>query len=181
MRAMLPHKMEEIDDLGPRINDIDTLAYDIKALGLQQVFPSHRRDGQPRTAPMLHFKRKSTVLPTHEVRVDQFDTGYRARFNSVHNHQEYQKTAEKLTLRYGDLNASAVLRQIIEMATFVEAAPFVTPVCGDSDDDIFLEAALSSGASVITTGDKLLLDCDGFQGIKVMKPRAFLGMLSERD
>jgi uncharacterized protein len=46
-------------------------------------------------------------------------------------------------------------------------------VCADPDDDKFLACALASGARLIVSGDEHLLAVNGWQGIEVIKPRAF--------
>lgn len=46
--------------------------------------------------------------------------------------------------------------------------------CRDSDDDKFLELAVSGGADVIISGDKDLTDLDPFRGIRILTPATFL-------
>ena len=47
----------------------------------------------------------------------------------------------------------------------------------DVSDRIFVAAAIVSKAEYIVTGDKHLLTLDGFQNIKILKPRDFLKLL----
>lgn len=47
-------------------------------------------------------------------------------------------------------------------------------VCADPDDDKFLACALASGARIIVSGDKHLVDVSGYRGIEVLRPRAFV-------
>jgi predicted nucleic acid-binding protein len=47
------------------------------------------------------------------------------------------------------------------------------PVCADPDDDKFIACALASNAKIICSGDRHLLDVNGYQGIEIIKPRAF--------
>jgi len=51
-------------------------------------------------------------------------------------------------------------------------------VCRDPKDDKFLEVALHGKADVLVTGDDDLLVLDPFEGIRIVKPREFLEMLS---
>jgi len=59
-------------------------------------------------------------------------------------------------------------------ATIVNATPLAIRVSSDPADDVFLAAAISSGTRLIVSGDRHLLDVSGWQGIEVMKSRAFL-------
>jgi predicted nucleic acid-binding protein len=47
-------------------------------------------------------------------------------------------------------------------------------VCADPDDDKCLACALASGAGIIVSGDKHLVDVSGYRGIEVLRPRAFV-------
>gem|GEM_PF-2844837 len=66
-----------------------------------------------------------------------------------------------------------MLTLITMHATIVDAAPLADPVSVDPTDDMFLAAALTSGATVIVSGDRHLLDVAGWRGIAVLTPRAF--------
>ncbi len=93
-------------------------------------------------------------------------------------YQEYIEIAERLAFKYKKLDGHMqVLHQLGEIASFVKANHFESQVCEDPDDDIFLEAAVASGATIISSGDKLLLACDGYRGIRVMRPKDLLGLL----
>jgi predicted nucleic acid-binding protein len=47
-------------------------------------------------------------------------------------------------------------------------------VSADPDDDKFIACALSSGSKLIVSGDKHLLDVNGYRGIEILKPRPFI-------
>jgi hypothetical protein len=51
----------------------------------------------------------------------------------------------------------------------------------DPDDEAILATALEGRAEVIVTGDDDLLSLGQFEGIPIVKPRAFLDWLEERD
>ena len=51
-------------------------------------------------------------------------------------------------------------------------------VCSDPDDDKFVAAALAGRALMIATGDKALLRIDGYQGSTMLKPAAFLKVIT---
>ncbi len=51
----------------------------------------------------------------------------------------------------------------------------------DSDDDKFINAALSAEADYIISSDAHLLDHDGFEGLKIMKPKDFWAVYKQDD
>ena len=84
----------------------------------------------------------------------------------------------RLRQKYGlqDADVETVLRLILLRG---EA---VTPVrrivaCRDARDDKVLEAAVAGEVEVIVSGDEDLLVLSPFEGIPIVEPAAFLGML----
>ena len=62
-------------------------------------------------------------------------------------------------------------------ARVVPATETVSGICRDPDDDMFLTAALSGGASYIISGDRDLQVLGEYQGVKVLSPREFAELL----
>ena len=62
-------------------------------------------------------------------------------------------------------------------ARVVSTTVAVSGVCRDPDDDRFLAAALSGGASHIVSGDRDLQVLGEYQGVKVLSPREFAELL----
>lgn len=66
---------------------------------------------------------------------------------------------------------------------FVVLADMVTPerdfpgICQDPDDDKYLAAALGGRANCVVTGDHGLLSLSQYEGILIVTPRTFLGLL----
>lgn len=65
------------------------------------------------------------------------------------------------------------------MVAFVHAAEIVMPsetvaVCRDPKDNMYLELALSAGATCLVTGDVDLLVLGSFQGIPIVNARQFV-------
>lgn len=56
----------------------------------------------------------------------------------------------------------------------MEAPPIAAPITNDPDDEMFIACAIAAQVQVIVSGDKHLLDVDGYQGIRVVKPRLFV-------
>ena len=88
--------------------------------------------------------------------------------------EEYCQTATILAEGFPPVDLQAMLVFIEKDAQFCEASALSNPVCTDPDDDKFLACALASSVKVIVSGDKHLLKVSGFQGIQVLRPRAFV-------
>jgi predicted nucleic acid-binding protein len=73
---------------------------------------------------------------------------------------EYKEAAAVLETKYGG-------------SEFVAPDHLDEAVSADPDDDKFLACARASGVRVIVSGDKHLLEVRGWEGIEVVKPRAF--------
>ncbi len=88
--------------------------------------------------------------------------------------QEYQRVAEVLSKKYPPVDLAELLDLIVVEADMIQAEPLKEPVSADPDDDMFIACALASGSRLIVSGDKHLLDVDGYGGIEVLKPKAFV-------
>src|SRR5262245_60616440 len=86
---------------------------------------------------------------------------------------EYKRVGEILADEHTTIDLSPILTFVIEHAKVYKPVKLKAPVCEDPDDDKFIACALSSGSRVIISGDKHLLKVSGYQGIEVLKPRAF--------
>jgi putative PIN family toxin of toxin-antitoxin system len=94
--------------------------------------------------------------------------------------EEYRRVAGTLAEQFPPIELGTMLAIVERESDFHIAPPLPAPVSDDSDDDKFLACAIASGTEIIISGDKHLLRVSGFQGIQVLKPRAFLdGYLGE--
>ncbi|MEW5800869.1 MAG: putative toxin-antitoxin system toxin component, PIN family [bacterium] len=66
---------------------------------------------------------------------------------------------------------------LITEAIMIEITEYIN-ACSDPKDDMFLELAVSGGATCIVSGDEHLLSLSPFRGIPIMKPDEFLISLS---
>jgi uncharacterized protein len=88
---------------------------------------------------------------------------------------EYREAAAVLESKYGGSDFDSFAALLALKSEFVDAPDYlVKPVCADRDDDKFLACALASGIRLIVSGDEHLLAVDDWQGIEVIKPRAFV-------
>lgn len=86
---------------------------------------------------------------------------------------EYQRVGQVLTAQYAGVDLEPILALLTVEAEFVESPDLPTPVSADPDDDKFLACAGAAGVAVIVSGDKDLVDHDGWRGIRVLRPRQF--------
>ena len=85
---------------------------------------------------------------------------------------EYQDVATRLSKRFG-LESEDIFQWITVHSELIADSTLIESVCADPDDDKFIAAALSSGAKIICSGDKHLLDVNGYRGIEILKPKPF--------
>jgi putative PIN family toxin of toxin-antitoxin system len=71
-------------------------------------------------------------------------------------------------------------RSLVVLSDVVET-PDVPKVSRDPEDDKYLAAALHGSAEHLVTGDQDLLTLDGYEGVRILKPAEFLGLLSRGE
>lgn len=67
-----------------------------------------------------------------------------------------------------------VLEMVIVHGQMINAEGVDVAICEDRDDDKFVECAVAGHCKMIISGDKHLLKISGYQGISVLKPKAFV-------
>ena len=90
---------------------------------------------------------------------------------------EYMRTCDRLGESHPDLEYLEVLATLIGNGTLVPDSDPVPPITADPDDDKFMACAHRCGA-VVVSGDRHLIDADGWEGVEVLGPRDFLNRLS---
>ncbi len=88
--------------------------------------------------------------------------------------EEYRRIGKRLGDKYPGVEVSPLLALIAVHGEFVAAPPLSEDVCDDPTDDMFFACALASGCRIIVSGDKHLHRANGFGGVDVLRPRAFL-------
>ncbi len=86
-----------------------------------------------------------------------------------------EKLIEKFNVPQED--ADAVVDHLKTYAEIVPAQGRSGWVKQDPDDDKFIDAALTAGATIIVSGDRHLLDLGTVEGIEVLTARQFLDRL----
>ncbi len=92
---------------------------------------------------------------------------------------ELERTLQEKAAQFqADLSLSSEwMAYIRAFARVISSTGVAHGVCHDPDDDKFLDAALSSGAAIIVSGDHDLQALGEYQGVKVLSPRAFAALL----
>jgi putative PIN family toxin of toxin-antitoxin system len=88
---------------------------------------------------------------------------------------EYRRVLDEMMKKRPVL--TSILRIIELQSEMVEPVSFSKPVCGDPDDDKFLEAALAAHAGYVVSGDAALLKVKEYRGIAIVRPTQFLDLL----
>jgi predicted nucleic acid-binding protein len=88
--------------------------------------------------------------------------------------EEYQRVAAVLHEKFPAVDLTRLLDLVVVEAEMCQAEPLLEAVSADPDDDKFIVCALSSGSKLIVSGDKHLLDVNGYRGIEILKPRPFV-------
>ena len=87
---------------------------------------------------------------------------------------EYYRVSAELARQFPQVDIEPFFELLISQATFLEPPPLPHPVSIDPDDDKFLTCALAADCRHIVSGDRHLLQVDGFRGISIIRPRRFL-------
>jgi putative PIN family toxin of toxin-antitoxin system len=100
------------------------------------------------------------------------------RFEIVVTSETLAELERKLREKVAEFGARPALAEewITYVTTFARAVPTtvtVSGVCRDPDDDKFLGAALSGGASYIVSSDHDLQALGEYQDVKVLSPKEF--------
>lgn len=94
--------------------------------------------------------------------------------------EEYVRVGEKLSAQFPGTDLGLALELVAAWATLVASQPLPEPVCRDADDDKFLACALAASVQYIVSGDRDLLEISPYEGITILRPRAFVDEMLER-
>lgn len=88
---------------------------------------------------------------------------------------EYREVGAVLEARYGGAEFEPFAALLVARGEVVDApATLSEPVCRDPDDDKFLACARAAGLRTVISGDRALLDVNGWQDIQMLTPREFV-------
>jgi len=93
--------------------------------------------------------------------------------------KEIKGVLEGKKFQFPRKSVNALMREIEDIASFVEPAERIEAVVDDPQDNRVLECAVESGSDAIISGDSHLLALGGFGKIKIMNPDEFLREFSK--
>jgi len=88
--------------------------------------------------------------------------------------KEYQRVAEELSSKFSAVDIDRIIELLTIYGEVFETKDISVSVCEDPDDNKFIECAIASNSKLIVSGDKHLLNINGYQGISVLKPKDFI-------
>ena len=94
--------------------------------------------------------------------------------------EEYRRVALILNKKYPNVDLNPILELLTIEAELITAPSLNEKVCKDPEDDKFIACALASKTKIIISGDKHLLQVNGYHGLKIISPRQFLNRYLER-
>ena len=96
--------------------------------------------------------------------------------------KEYAEVLKRLSEKYPSIDTSGILSVFTTGCRLVEPEAIGKQVCEDPDDDKFLAAAIGGEAETIISGDRHLLEVNGYAGIEILSPAEFIDQcLSEQS
>ncbi len=95
--------------------------------------------------------------------------------------EETARVLGERKFKYSPEEVAAIEREIRELAHVVRPVERLNVVKEDPDDDRVLECAVESGAEIILSGDRHLLDLGSFRDIRITDPATFLGELESES
>lgn len=87
---------------------------------------------------------------------------------------EYQRVAQGFSRKFPSVDITSIIDTMTIHSQLVDTLGFNVSICEDPDDNKFLECAIASTCKLIVSGDKHLLNLDGYKSINVVKPRIFV-------
>ena len=93
---------------------------------------------------------------------------------------EYLRVCDRLRASYPDADFQPILTQLAAQGSLLPDSNVGGRITTDLDDDKFMRCAHAAGA-IVVSGDRHLLEADGWNGVRVLTPHALMTTLSEGD
>ena len=93
---------------------------------------------------------------------------------------EYLEVCDRIADSRPNLEYRELLATLVGHGTLLPDSEADHEITADADDDKFMRCAFQAEA-VVVSGDKHLLDVDGWKGVSVVTPRTFLDQLGLDD
>lgn len=88
--------------------------------------------------------------------------------------KEYVDVLDRLVEQYSPISSEPIIELLVSGTEIVAIKPLDKPVSADPDDDKFIACALSSETEIIITGDKHLLEHNGYRDLVIVTPSEFI-------
>lgn len=112
-------------------------------------------------AGVVDLWKKRKIIPIFSR--DTFD-----EFKTVLEYPKFSLTAQEIKM--------IIEEEVLPFFEVIEVTDKINGVCKDSDDDKFIDCAVSASAGFLVTGDKDLLDIGGYKSVKILSASEFLRM-----
>ena len=87
---------------------------------------------------------------------------------------EYVQVADKISKKYNELKIDKILELITIHSEMIIPSDMNIDVCRDDSDIKFLSCAISSNTKVIVSGDRHLLELNGYSDIEIISPKKYV-------
>lgn len=87
---------------------------------------------------------------------------------------EYRRIGDRLAASHPGVGIAPFMTLIAVHGDLVLAPALSGMVCNDPSDDMFFACAIASGCRAIVSGDQHLHRANGYGGVEVYRPRAFV-------
>ena len=88
--------------------------------------------------------------------------------------EEYERVGKIIGKKFPHIDLSALINLVTFHADIIKPIRFDRQITADPDDDKFIATALAAKCPLIISGDKHLLDVNGYADLEIIKPGAFV-------
>src|SRR3990167_8722286 len=88
--------------------------------------------------------------------------------------QEYLRVSDVLAQKYPGVDVDDIIEILVKRSKIYDIKSLSTPVSRDPNDDMFIACAIATKVKIIVSGDLDLLQVNGYQSIKIVKPKQFV-------
>lgn len=91
---------------------------------------------------------------------------------------EYLRVCQRLSSTYANTDYQPLLTAFLAQGLLIADPARADAITQDADDDKFMRCALAADATVVS-GDRHLLEADGWQGVRVRTPAQIMADLAD--
>ena len=87
---------------------------------------------------------------------------------------EYSKVVERISIKYPEIDIDRIMELIAIHSKIIKPNKIDQDICQDTSDIKFIECAITSRTKIIVSGDKHLLNLNGYNNIEILRPTDFV-------